>query len=96
MTGDGHDYVRDLLAACDLWLRSLDLMDRHLPSEDSDLIAPLLMAPMMIDSVLKELAPRDLTAPERSSVEALQKLLQDRHDAIKQTQPDGAEGKARH
>jgi hypothetical protein len=95
MTDDRDGYVRDLLEVCDLWFRSLDLLDRHLPNKDSDLITPLLAPPMLIDSLLKELLRYDLTASERSTVDTMEKRLRDRHEAILRTQPDGFVGSTR-
>jgi hypothetical protein len=89
MTDDRQSYVRDLLEVCDLCFRSLDLLDKYWPIDDSDLVPSLLMTPMVIDGVLKELMRSELTATERSTVEAVKKRLRDRHDAIIRGQPDG-------
>ncbi|MEE4452066.1 hypothetical protein [Novosphingobium resinovorum] len=96
MTVDRDGYVRDLLEVCDLWFRGLDMLDQYLPSDDSDLVAPLLGAPMLIDSILRELMGCKLTAAEQSAVGALKKRLQDRREAIILSQPDGSEEPVRH
>jgi hypothetical protein len=86
---DQRQYSADLLDACELWFRTLDLMDKHLPSQDSDLIAPLITVPSLIDGVLAELARLPLTEEQRSTADALAKRLRDRHEAIVLTAPDG-------
>lgn len=96
MTDDPDDYVRDLLEVCDLWFRGLELLDRHLPNKDSDLVVPSLAPPMLIDSLLKDLEQRGLTTTERSMVDMQRKRLQDRHEAILRAQPDGFGGSIHH
>lgn len=92
MTDDRQSYVRDLLEVCDLCFRSLDLLDKYWPIDDSDLVPPLLMTPMMIDGVLKELMRAELTEEERSSAAALKLRLQLRREAIIASQPDEVSG----
>jgi hypothetical protein len=96
MTVDRDGYVRDLLEVCDLWFRGLDLLDRYLPSNDSDLVAPLLGAPMLIDSILQELRRCALNEAEQSAVTALNERLQRRREAIILTQPTGFDRSVRH
>lgn len=96
MTVGRDGYVHDLFDVCDFWLSGLDLLDRHLPRQDSDLVAPLLGAPMLIDSILQELMRCALTEAEQSAVTALRARLQQRHDVITRTQPTGSDSPVRH
>jgi hypothetical protein len=95
MTIDRDGYVRDLLEVCDLWFRGLDLMDRYLPSNDSNLVVPLIGAPMLIDGILHELMRCTLTEVEQLAVDTLKRRLRDRREAILRTQPDGFGGPVR-
>ena len=96
MANDRTINVQDLLEVCDLCFRSLDILDRYCPDEHSDLIPPLLMTPMVVDSVLRELAKYELTAAQRSTAELLRKRLRLRREAILDSQPDELEGRPRH